>query len=64
MPANMWHSIQVHGIWPGAQKLEYMSPEQAKFNQLDIDTHSDIYSQGVLLYACQTRPMFLHGDRH
>ena len=31
-----------------------MSPEQAKLNQLDVDTRSDVYSFGVLLYELLT----------
>jgi eukaryotic-like serine/threonine-protein kinase len=60
---RLTESTLVTGVGSVVGTLEYMSPEQAEFHAVDIDTRADIYSLGVLLYELLTGTTPLTHDR-
>ncbi|QVL33845.1 serine/threonine protein kinase [Telmatocola sphagniphila] len=51
---DLTESTLVTGLGTVIGTLEYMSPEQANLDSLDIDSRADIYSLGVLIYELLT----------
>ncbi|MBI2823968.1 MAG: protein kinase [Planctomycetia bacterium] len=66
--AKAMHEPVAEDSLPAAQSLimgtpRYMSPEQAELNNLDIDTRTDVYSLGVILYQLLTGATPLASER-